>query len=74
MTVVLSKPEKDHFIPKGYRFIALLNIIGKTMEFILAKRIAYLAKTYYLLSVIYIKGRRLRLCEYDIYYLLKRIY
>ena len=74
MTVVLSKPEKDHFIPKGYRPIALLNTIGKAMEFILAKRIVYLAKTYHLLSVTHMRDRRLRSCEYGIYYLLKRIY
>ena len=74
ITVVLSKPEKDYFIPKGYRSIALLNIIGKTMEFILAKRIAYLAEIYHLLPVTHMRDRRLRLCEHGIYYLLERIY
>ena len=74
MIVILSKPEKNYFIFKGYRFIALLNTIGKAMKFILAKRIAYLAKIYHLLSVTHIGDRRLRLCEYGIYYLLKRIY
>ena len=44
------------------------------MKFILAKRIAYLAETYYLLSVTHIEDRRLRSYEYDIHYLLKRIY
>ena len=74
ITVILPKPKKNHFISKGYRFIALLNIIKKTMKFILAKRIAYLTKIYHLLSVTYMRDRRLRLCEHDIYYLLKRIY
>lgn len=49
VTVVLPKPGKDHSTPKSYRPIALLNTIGKAMEFILAKRIAYLAETHGLL-------------------------
>ena len=74
VTVVLPKPGKDHFIPKGYRLIALLNTIGKAMKFILAKRIAYLAETYHLLSVTHMGGRRLRSYEHGIHYLLERIY
>ena len=74
VTVVLPKPGKDHSIPKGYRSIALLNTIGKAMEFILARRIAYLAKTHNLLPSTHMGGRRLRSCEHDIHYLLERIY
>ena len=72
--IVLPKPGKDHSIPKGYRPIALLNTIGKAMEFIMAKRIAYLAETHGLLPDTYIGGRRLRSCEHGIHYLLERIY
>ncbi len=74
VTVVLPKPGKDHSIPKGYRPIALLNTIGKAMEFILARRIAYLAETHNLLPSTHMGGRRLRSCEHGIHYLLERIY
>ena len=74
VTVVLPKPGKNHSIPKDYRPIALLNTIEKTMKFILARRIAYLAKTHNLLPSTHMGGRRLRSCEHDIHYLLERIY
>lgn len=74
VTVVLPKPGEDHSIPKGYRPIALLNTIGKAMEFILAKRIAYLAETHGLLPTTHMGGRRLRSCEHGIHYILERIY
>ncbi len=74
VTVVLPKPGKDHSVPKGYRPIALLNTIGKAMEFILARRIAYLAETHNLLPITHMGGRRLRSCEHGIHYLLERIY
>ena len=42
ITVVLRKPGKpDYTIAKAYRPIALLNTIGKALEFIIAKRISY---------------------------------
>ena len=72
--IILSKLGKDYFTPKGYRLITLLNTIGKVIEFIIAKRITYLIKTYKLILNIYIGGRRLRLYEYNIYYLIERIY
>ena len=72
--IILPKPSKNYSISKGYRLIALLNIIEKAIKFILIRRIAYLVKIYELLSTIYIRGYRLRLYKYDIYYLLERIY
>ena len=72
--IILSKSDKDYLILKGYWLIALLNTIGKVIEFILTRRIAYLMKIYRLLSAIYIRDRRLRLYKYDIHYLLERIY
>ncbi len=74
VTIVLSKPGKDYSIPKEYRLIALLNTLGKAMEFILTRRIVYLAETHNLLPDTYIGGRRLRSCKHRIHYLLKRIY
>ena len=72
--IILSKSKKNYFIFKSYRSIPLLNIIEKIMKFILARRIAYLAKIYQLLFVTHMRDRRLKLYEYNIYYLLKRIY
>ena len=62
--LVLSKLGKDYSIPKGYRPIALLNTMGKAMEFILAKRMAYLAETYQLLPATRMGDRRLRSYEH----------
>ncbi len=44
------------------------------MEFILARRIVYLAEIYNLLLDTHIGGRRLRSYKYRIHYLLERIY
>ncbi len=74
VTIVLPKPGKDHSIPKEYRPIALLNTLGKAIEFILARRIAYLAETHNLLPDTHMGGRRLRSYEHRIHYLLERIY
>ena len=74
VTVILPKPGKNHSIPKDYRSIALLNTIEKAMEFILVRRIAYLAETHNLLSSTHMGERRLRSCEHGIHYLLERIY
>ncbi len=74
VTIVLPKLGKDHSISKGYRSIALLNTLGKAIEFILARRIVYLAKIYNLLPDTHMGGRRLRSCKYRIHYLLECIY
>ena len=48
--MVLKKPRKsDYLNPNAYRPIALLDILGKVLEAIVAKRISKLAKRYYLL-------------------------
>lgn len=50
ITVVIQKPGKpDYVIPKAYCPIALLNTLGKALEFVLEKRITNLAKTHQLL-------------------------
>ena len=42
ITVILQKPDKpDYSIPKAYRPIQLLEVLGKVMERIQARRIAY---------------------------------
>jgi hypothetical protein len=40
VTVALRKPRKDNYSkPKSYRPIALINILGKLLDIVLAKRI-----------------------------------
>lgn len=47
VTIVLRKPGRsDYTVAKAYRPIALFNNLGKSLEFILARRITYLAETY----------------------------
>ena len=49
-------------------------MIRKVIEFIIAKRIAYLAEIFQLLPATHIGGRKGRSTEHGIYYLIKRIY
>lgn len=75
ITIVLRKPKKDDYSnPKSYRPIALLNTIGKALEFIIAQRIAYLAETYSLLPDTHMGGRKLRSSEHGIHYIIERVY
>lgn len=75
ITVVLRKPGKpDYTITKAYRPIALLNTIGKALEFIIAKRISYLAETYGLLPPNHFGARRSSSTEHALHYLVERVY
>lgn len=75
ITVVMRKPGKpDYAVPKAYRPIALLNTLGKALEFILAKRITYLAKTHQLLSSNHLGARRASSTEHALHYMTERIY
>lgn len=50
-TIVMKKPpgKADYSILKGYRPIALLNTLGKALEFIMAEKLTYLADIFSLL-------------------------
>lgn len=43
-TVVLPKPGKDRSLPRSYRPITLLNTLGKVLEKVIQKRLAYLVE------------------------------
>lgn len=64
----------NYTLSKAYCPIALLNIVGKALEFVLAKRITYLAKTYQLLSPSNLGARRASLTKHALHYMTKRIY
>ena len=75
ITVVLRKPaKKDYSDPKAYRPIALMNTLGKIMDSILAKRIAYIAEQYQLLPHTHCGGRKARSTEHAIHLLVEKIY
>jgi exonuclease III len=63
-TITLKKPGKgDYTTPKSYRPIALLNTIGKIMESIMSKKIAWLAETHRLLPDTHMGCRKGRSTE-----------
>jgi exonuclease III len=75
VTIPLRKPGKsDYSQVKSYRPIALLNTIGKVLEFIVAKRISYLAEQHKLLPEGHMGARRLRSTDHGIHLMIERIY
>lgn len=75
ITVVLQKLGKpDYTIVKAYWPIALLNTIGKALEFIIVNRISYLVETFGLLPPNHFGARRSSSTEYALYYLVERVY
>ena len=62
--VVLRKPGKDSYlVPEAYRPISLLNTLGKLLEAVMAKRLAYWAETHRLLPETQFGGRAGRTTE-----------
>ena len=75
VTVALRKPGKgDYTTPKSYRPIALLNTVGKLLEFIIAKRISAVAEKLNLLPPTHMGGRKLRSSEHSIHYIIERVF
>ena len=73
ITIVLRKPGKpDYTIAKAYRPIALLNTIRKALEFIIAKRITYLAETHGLLPRNHFGAHRSSSTEHGLHYLVEK--
>ena len=73
ITVVLRKPGKPNYTTaKAYRPIALLNTLGKALEFSLAKRITYLTETYELLPHNHLGARRAVSTEHALHYIYSR--
>ncbi len=62
--IILKKSNKNNYTNfKTYRFIALLNTIDKTFEFIIARKINTLTKIHEMLFATQMKKRRKRICE-----------
>jgi len=57
-TIVLHKSKKSNYIDlKMYQFIALLNIMSKTLKSIMIKRLNDIVETHYMLSNAQMKAR-----------------
>lgn len=75
VTIALRKPGKSNYsTAASYRPIALLNTLSKLLEFMLAKRISYLAETHKLLPRTHLGARRAVSSEHALHYLVERIY
>ena len=74
-TVALRQPKRETYsIPKSYRTIALLSIIGKAVESIVANRRAWAAETYNLLPNLHFGGRKGISSEAAMYTLIGKIH
>lgn len=75
VTISMQKSQKDDYTHvKSYRPIALLDIIGKVLELILAKRISALAEIYHLLPKTHFGRRRNTSTEHAVQYLVEKTY
>ncbi len=74
-TITLKKAKKDDYIiSKTYRFIIFLNIMSKIMKSIMNRRIAWLTKTYRLLSNFHMRCRKDRSIESTLKLFTKQIH
>ena len=73
--IALRKSDKSSYaVASSYRPIALLNIIGKIMKLIIARRIAYLAETHGLLSITHMGARKAMFTEHALHYVVERVH
>src|SRR5260221_6446250 len=43
VAVALQKPKRDYALPRSYRLIQLLEVLGKVLEWVQAHRLSYIA-------------------------------
>jgi hypothetical protein len=73
--ITLKKIDKRNYtISKTYRSIALLNIIEKVLEFIMSKKISWIAKTHRLLFDTFMKCRKNRSIETTLKFFIEQIH
>lgn len=71
----MQKPHKDNYtLVKAYHSIVLLDIIGKTFELILTRKISAITKIHHLLSNTYFGERKNISMEYAVHFLIKKTY
>ena len=75
VTISLRKPQKEFYsLASSCRPIALLNTISKLMEYILAKRISFLAEEHNLLPRTHLGARKGVSTEHALHYMVERIH
>jgi hypothetical protein len=75
MTILLKKPGKDNYSnPSAYRSIVLLNILGKILKTVIARRMRYIVKTHNLLSETQMRIKRERLTKTALYLFTEKVY
>jgi hypothetical protein len=73
--IILKKSNKNNYTNfKINKFIALLNMIDKTFEFIIARRINTFAKTHDMLFATQMKKRQNKICETTLKFFIEQIY
>jgi ribonuclease HI len=74
-TIVLRKPGKESYkTPKAYRPIALLNTLGKTLESMVANRLAYVVENHAVLPATHLGGRKMLSCELAVHQIVTRVH
>ena len=73
-TIVLRKPGKPQYdVPKAYRPIALMNMMGKVLSAIVAEDMTYMCKQYSLFPDNHYRGRPGRCTTDAMHMLIHRI-
>jgi hypothetical protein len=73
--IILKKSNKNNYINfKTYRFIALLNMIDKTFEFIIAHKINTFAEIHEMFFATQMKKQRKKICETMLKFFIEQIY
>jgi len=74
-TIVLRKPNKPNYSsPKAYRSIALLNILGKALESIIANKLSILAEANGMLPMEQMGARKGRSTKIALQMLIESVY
>src|SRR5271163_4584705 len=74
-TLALRKPNKeDYTIPKAYRPIALLNIMGKILELVMTRKLSQLIENNNLLSETQMGARKGKSTEMTLQLLIEQVH
>jgi hypothetical protein len=73
--IILKKSNKSNYTNfNTYRFVALLNTIDKTFEFIIARKISTFAEIHEMLFATQMKEQRKKICETTLKFFIEQIY
>ncbi len=73
--IIMKKWNKNNYTDfKTYKFIALLNMIDKTFEFIIVRKVNTFTKIHEMLFATQMKKRRKRICETTLKFFIEQIH